>query len=162
MTWGLEYARQWVWECQCYAWLYSAEKNDSPPLIEGRSAQRVCGRERTTGQALTDPLTTCWRGQKGSRPCAGPLRSDVKLQVLSATQRGVMRPHERRRRKRPLIAVHMCQIVAFACPGGGIGGCLWRRWANFCSHVLRMKKKHWAYLTLHFMDFPYGRISMHI
>ena len=42
----------------------------------------------------------------------------MKLQVLSATQRGVMRPHERRRRKRPLIAVHMCQIVAFACPGG--------------------------------------------
>lgn len=129
------------WGQKCPASLWERENHrpgsDRPPDYVLTGSKRV--------------KTLCWPSAEW---CEAP-------GSVSNSERGDEAPWKEETEETSNCCPHVSDCC-FRLPGGGIGGCLWRRWANFCSHVLRMKKKHWAYLTLHFMDFPYGRISMHI
>lgn len=89
--------------------IVSREEGFATAVTEGRGAQCVCGRQRTSGRAVTDTLTLCLQSQRVDTLCH------------NNTERGDRAP-ERRRLMRPVIVVHVCQMIVFVCPGGGLEG----------------------------------------
>lgn len=85
-----------------------------------RCPVRLWETESQRALAVTDTPTRCLQSQRGRDPLLAPASPSQTPGPVSSTERGEGAA-ERKRLKRPLMAVHMCHTVVFAHPGGGSG-----------------------------------------